>query len=623
MGALGGLKSGFSGDGKGVDTNGVFQSTNGALGKGVGNGKGIGGLFGTAGGAGGSGFAAPEGANIQQGVTTDQVQGGQAGVDQSLGGQQALLAALQGQQGLSNQNTAMGGMNTLGGQLAGNNGAGNQASAYDQSQRLAAALNQARGVGAQTSALKQQSGLNTQLANANGVDTQNAAISGLQNIAGHQQELADQYQNVANGTGPNPAQAALNNATSQNVANQAALMAGQRGAGSNVGLMARQAAQQGAATQQQAVGQSAEMQAQQQLAGMQGLAGQQQAMGSTQQAIGGLGSTQAGMQQAGIQNQAAMGSNLTAQQMAQQQALAGQAQNQVQNQLAAHAQQAGQANVMAGQQIAGQQAVTQANLANAGQLQGALGNYNTAQVGSQNNINAGNVGLAQTNMQGQQAMLGGTLSGVGSGMSMMGGGARGGIVEMAEGGEPTLPYPAPTGQGPTMPEPVGEANTPYPAPAGQGPLISQPPPGPSSEFGRYLAGLSGTGSYLEGTTEPPITAASTDLKPAPVDTETPNQPQMGYGSQMLYKGAKDSAKAATMAAMAASRGGLAENGGHVKAKTPDQKATKSGNSYSNDKVPAMLSEHEIVLPRTVTQSADPARSAADFVAKVLAKRRSA
>lgn len=87
------------------------------------------------------------------------------------------------------------------------------------------------------------------------------AQNGLQN----QTNVYNQLQNVANGTGPNPAQAMLANATGQNVANQAALMAGQRGANANVGLIARQAAMQGANTQQQAAGQAANMQAQQSL----------------------------------------------------------------------------------------------------------------------------------------------------------------------------------------------------------------------------------------------------------------------------------------------------------------------------------------------------------------------
>ncbi len=82
---------------------------------------------------------------------------------------------------------------------------------------------------------------------------------------GNQSQVYNQLQGVASGQGPNPAQAMLNNATGQNVANQAALMASQRGAGANPALMARQAAMQGANTQQQAVGQGAAMQANQSL----------------------------------------------------------------------------------------------------------------------------------------------------------------------------------------------------------------------------------------------------------------------------------------------------------------------------------------------------------------------
>lgn len=91
-----------------------------------------------------------------------------------------------------------------------------------------------------------------------------AALQG-QNGLGNQSQVYGQLQNVASGQGPNPAQAMLNQQTGQNVANQAALMAGQRGAGANVGLMARQAAQQVANIQQQAVGQGATMQANQSL----------------------------------------------------------------------------------------------------------------------------------------------------------------------------------------------------------------------------------------------------------------------------------------------------------------------------------------------------------------------
>lgn len=88
-----------------------------------------------------------------------------------------------------------------------------------------------------------------------------------------QAALSQQLQAMTQGKGPNPALNQLNQATGANVANQAALMAGQRGAAANPALIARQAAQQGAATQQQAAGQAATQMAQQQIAAQQNLAG--------------------------------------------------------------------------------------------------------------------------------------------------------------------------------------------------------------------------------------------------------------------------------------------------------------------------------------------------------------
>lgn len=86
-----------------------------------------------------------------------------------------------------------------------------------------------------------------------------------QNGLGNQSSVFNQLQGVANGTGPNPAAAQLAQSTGQNVANQAALMAGQRGSSANVGLLARQGAQVGGNLQQQAAGQGATMQANQSL----------------------------------------------------------------------------------------------------------------------------------------------------------------------------------------------------------------------------------------------------------------------------------------------------------------------------------------------------------------------
>lgn len=102
-----------------------------------------------------------------------------------------------------------------------------------------------------------QTGLQQQQAFVNALNAQN----GIQN----QSNVYNQLQGVANGTGPNPAQAMLSQATGANVANQAALMASQRGSSANSGLLARQAAMQGANIQQNAAGQGATMQANQSL----------------------------------------------------------------------------------------------------------------------------------------------------------------------------------------------------------------------------------------------------------------------------------------------------------------------------------------------------------------------
>lgn len=108
-----------------------------------------------------------------------------------------------------------------------------------------------------------------------GLQQQQAFLQALQaqNGLGNQASVFNQLQGVANGTGPNPAAAQLAQATGNNTANQAALMAGQRGAGQNVGLIARQAAQQGGANQQNAAGQAASLQASQSLNAMGQLSG--------------------------------------------------------------------------------------------------------------------------------------------------------------------------------------------------------------------------------------------------------------------------------------------------------------------------------------------------------------
>lgn len=142
--------------------------------------------------------------------------------------------------------------------------------------------------------LQQQQQLLQALQAQNGVANQGS-------VFGQQQNLANALTQQAAGQGPNPAQAALNQNTGNNIASQAALMAGQRGAGANAGLIARQAGLQGAGIQQQAVGQGATLQAQQQIAA-------QQALQQQQQNMAGVAQNQIGNQQAaatGFNNAAA------------------------------------------------------------------------------------------------------------------------------------------------------------------------------------------------------------------------------------------------------------------------------------------------------------------------------
>lgn len=94
-----------------------------------------------------------------------------------------------------------------------------------------------------------------------------------QAVYNNQANLANTLMTQARGQGPNPALAQLHNTTAQNVQNQGALMASQRGASSNPALIARQAAMQGGAMQQQATGQAAALGAQQQINAQQQLAG--------------------------------------------------------------------------------------------------------------------------------------------------------------------------------------------------------------------------------------------------------------------------------------------------------------------------------------------------------------
>lgn len=148
------------------------------------------------------------------------------------------------------------------------------------------------------------------------LNSSNQLTSGIPTGMQTEQNAINQMQGVANGTGPNPAQMMLNQATQQNIQQQAAMMGGQRGVSANPGLLARQSAMMGDQIQQQGAGQAATLGAQQQLGAMQGLgqmgsnqvvqglqaqgAYNQVAQNQQSQMIGGLSNYNA--QQAGLQS---------------------------------------------------------------------------------------------------------------------------------------------------------------------------------------------------------------------------------------------------------------------------------------------------------------------------------
>lgn len=201
----------------------------------------------------------------------------------------------------------------------------------------AANVNASQGVA--SNALQDQSDLMRAL--TGGINNQNQVYNQEQGTLGT-------LNNLASGVGPNPAQTMLNTNTGNNIANQAALMAGQRGTGANVGLIGRQIAQQGAGIQQNAVGQAATLQAQQQLAAI-------QAQQEQERQLGQLAGTQVGQQigATGNYNQFAEG--------------------------------------------------------NQGALLNALGGYNSNLVGSQSSVNSANSGMAQTNANNSAKQIGGLL----------------------------------------------------------------------------------------------------------------------------------------------------------------------------------------------------------------------
>lgn len=429
-----------------------------------------------------------------------------------------------------------------------------------------------------------------------------------QNGLGNQSSVFNQLQGVANGTGPNPAQTALANATGANVANQAAMAAGQRGAGQNVGMMQRQAANQGSAIQQNAAGQAANMQANQSLNAL--------------NQMGGLATNQANQQ-----------ANAT-------QGYSNSAQNAQGNILGAIA---NQNNANVGMQ-------SNMNNANAG-MQGQI-------AGMQGQAAAGAMGGIGSAMQmipgGMKSMFGGGGGGSPAdftssmGMDSMGGGGAGMGETAAMAGNMMA---AQGGMVPKRYEDGGMVDQ-----SGMTPL--QQSQGPQSAIGKSMVG----GYDPMSAVNAPIMVAPAAPKgmgmgpSAAPEGEKPKEDdkkgQFNLGG--AAKGAMSGASMGTMilpgwgTAIGAIGGGLigafnAEGGMVPSLVSPGEKYLPpkdvekvkqgakpldvgekipgkpkfKGNNYANDTVPKQLESGGIVIPNSVMQSKDAAKKAADFVAAVL------
>jgi hypothetical protein len=451
---------------------------------------------------------------------------------------------------------------------------------------------------------------------ANNALAQQQAFTAALNPAGTQGlvaqgQLLGQLQQGAAGTGPNPALAQLNQTTGQNVANQAALMAGQRGANQNAGLIARQAAQQGAATQQQAAGQAATQQAQQQIA--------------YQQALGNQANTMVGQAQGA---------------------------NQAQTQNALN-QQLGLSSTAAGLQ----QSVNQGNAALAGQQ---MGN----QAGLLGGL-AGGLGASGILGSGIASYAGAASGGKVSELPKFAFGTPSGtydnnfqpLTDAQYAGQAPLPVPGPAPAPVQAPAAISVTPAAPTSPA----TPAKPVSGPTSSFGRFLSGATQSPSPQQ----PSIGNAGNQIGRAfgkgigSMFASSPNQ-NTGIGERdssdptAQYVGAnaelgsggdqeEQAADNDTTPTMAAAQGGkvpaLVSPGERylnpkevAKVAKGEKDPMEAGekipgkpkvggakNSYANDTVKKTLDEGGIVLPRSVTQAKHPHWEAHKFVSAIMAK----
>lgn len=458
-----------------------------------------------------------------------------------------------------------------------------------------------------------QTGLNQQQGIA---DTLNPQVA--QGVA-QQQQLAQQFAAQANGTGPSVAVNQLNQATQANTANQAALMASQRGAGANAGLIARQAAQQGAANQQQAAGQAATLKAQEQIAGQQNLA-----------SLSGNQISQAG---------SAVGNSSQAQQ-GEQNIL--QNANTSANNAAVNM----QSNI---NNTNSQTAMANQNSANGlvgGLLKGASGAFGFAEGGEvAKPTGRPNVAPDSHPEKYEQTMSNGwdNLKSVfkadGGAIEKemyASGGMRnpisaGYMQRFAVGGSAITGNPLIQGPGSQAPQSFAAnwLNQPSTSIALEGQQTGAMPQAGAS-LADSIPGkktpdeIKGSEGALPGETLDTFNGPS--LAGGASDAIAPTEDVPGGGSSYQFGNAAPMEFAASGGKMTKNQAGrmlkdkLMKKGGKVKAKSPDEKAVSATNSYANDKVPAMLSEGEVVMDLNTLHDKGPLGQMARTVAAEIAKR---
>lgn len=239
-------------------------------------------------------------------------------------------------------------------------------------------------------------------------------------------------------------------------------------------------------------------------------------------------------------------------------------------------------------------------------LQNANSAFNNAQVAQQSSLNNINANVAQNNANAVNKSTSGLLGGASSvlGALFAGGGMVGAPHGYADGGVVPTPTASPQSYVGQWLSSVSNAT---------GPSIDSAP-----IVGSGDAGFSGLSKSSGGGGAPAGAGGMGGGGAVENAGQGPTQASADSGGGIPYAGTNYGSALMNFGAGAKAYGGLMSSGGKVNAPNSKEKATAKGNSYANDKIPAMLSEGEIVIPREITMSDRAPEKAAMFVAKILA-----